>query len=59
MKNGKISTTQNLKKILQILDVVQSNRYLTVITLIINWLLWLIIKMNNKIKNSNKKAVAF
>ena len=36
MKNGKIWTTQNLKKILQILDVVQSNRYLTVITLIIN-----------------------
>ena len=36
MKNGKIWTTQNLKKILQILDVDQSNRYLTVITLIIN-----------------------
>ena len=38
MKNGKIWTTQNLKKILQILDVAQSNRYLTVITLIINLL---------------------
>ena len=36
MKNGKILMTQNLKKILLILDVVRSNRYLTVITLIIN-----------------------
>ena len=36
MKNGKILMIQNLKKIPQIFAVVLSNRYLTVITLIIN-----------------------
>ena len=36
MKNGKILTIQNLKKIPQIFAVIQYNRYLTVITLIIN-----------------------
>lgn len=36
MKNGKILTTQNLKKILEIFAVDRFNRYLTVITLIIN-----------------------
>lgn len=36
MKNGKILMILNLKRIPQIFDVVLSNRYLTVITLIIN-----------------------
>lgn len=36
MKNGKILTIQNLKKIQQIFAVDLFNRYLTVITLIIN-----------------------
>jgi len=36
MKNGKILTIQNLKKIQEIFDVDRFNHYLTVITLIIS-----------------------